>query len=247
MSKKIIVRIFFGLVVLIGITLISTNVLSNKIPKSVTGISADLLAFKVEDALGKCNFEKIRFVRWRFMGTHHYVWDKFNGIVLLEYSDYEVFLNLNDLPSSKVFESKQLLSSEDGKEIVDEAYAFFCNDSFWLIAPFKFFDDGATRGIIENGNSHQLMVQYDSGGVTPGDIYVWNLDDDFRPEFVQMWTSNLPIKGMKFSWTNYKSFWGGIDIAQEHKYGPLNIKIEDLEMGNSLSDIKVKTDTFTRI
>lgn len=247
MIKKILVRTFFVLVVLFGIALISINVLSNKIPEASSGISADLLAIKAEDALGKCNFEKTRFVRWRFMGTHHFVWDKFEGLVFVEYSDFEIFLNLKNLDSSKVYESKVLIDdSADAKDVINEAYGYFCNDSFWLVAPYKFFDEGVLRGIVEENGESKLMVAYESGGVTPGDVYVWDFDENFKPENVQMWTSNLPIKGMTFSWANYKSFWGGIELAQEHKFGPLNIKIEDLEIGNSLSDIKVNSKTFNR-
>ena len=58
-----------------------------------------------------------------------------------------------------------------------KAYSFFCNDSFWMIAPFKAFDEGVTRTIVMSKEGNQnLLVSYASGGVTPGDSYLWILD-----------------------------------------------------------------------
>lgn len=242
--------LIFGTVLVFAIAFISIRALSSNKPKGKSGIAADALALKIEDALGKSDFDDLRFIRWNFMDAHSYIWDKNENKCIVGFDDTEVLLDLNDYKAKSIILSDgNLYTSEQKPDITENAYAYFCNDSFWLIAPFKFFDKGAERYLVKQNEKSKLLVQFSNGGVTPGDAYLWTLDDTNKPERVHMWTSNLPIEGMQFCWDDYKSFKnnGNLKIALSHKFIKLlNIKTNEIEIGNSLEDIKAPNDSFKK-
>ena len=115
--------------------------------------------------------------------------------------------------------------------MVDTSWDFFNNDSFWLCAPYKVFDPGTARSIVTlNDGRKGLKITYTSGGTTPGDSYVWILDDNYTPIAVKMWVSILPIGGIEFTWENYIYLSSGAMIAQDHwLYGAVNIDITNVQ------------------
>lgn len=51
-----------------------------------------------------------------------------------------------------------------------------------MVAPYKVFDKGVERTLIKTKNNKDvLLVTYTSGGSTPGDSYLWLLDDNEKP------------------------------------------------------------------
>lgn len=221
----------------------SYRILSVELPTLKQDFYADILAQKIEDATGKDDFDNFRYIKWTAVRNHEFVWDKANKKVMVCFSDKEVLLNLNHIDSSRVKGSKNLSNSEK-TAIIQEAYEHFCNDSFWLIAPYKLFDFGTERKIVQNGAEKLLAVTYNSGGVTPGDVYLWRTNKNFLPTSIQMWTQKIPVDGIQVSWENYKRVSGQAKIATAHKFGPLNLKVSNLEVGNSMQDLKLKSNPF---
>ena len=75
---------------IIGITLIAIVVgllvfgfiINKPLPEGTTGTEADALANKMLKALNYKAYQQTRFIEWSFRNsTHHYKWDKTNGIV----------------------------------------------------------------------------------------------------------------------------------------------------------------------
>ena len=129
-----------------------------------------------------------------------------------------------------------------------KAYAYFCNDSYWLIAPFKVFDQGVSRSIVNTeDNKKALLVSYASGGVTPGDSYLWFLNENNIPESYKMWVKIIPIGGLKATWENWTKSETGVMVAKDHKLGPMNVDCSDIKMGLSLESIGLKSDYFKTI
>jgi len=119
---------------------------------------------------------------------------------------------------------------EKTDNLIKKSWDYFNNDSFWLSAPFKVFDNGTERSIVtlEDGRKG-LMVTYVSGGTTPGDSYVWILGDDYKPVAIKMWVSIIPIGGIEFTWENYTQLSSGAWIAQDHwLYSKINIDITNI-------------------
>jgi hypothetical protein len=80
-----------------------------------------------------------------------------------------------------------------------------------------------------------LMVTYTSGG-TPGDSYVWILDENYVPSAWRMWVSIVPIGGFETSWEDYITFPSGLKIATIHG-GLFDLKLENIKIGQSIEEI----------
>ena len=113
-------------------------------------------------------------------------------------------------------------------DLIQKAVKMFNNDSFWLVAPYKVFDQGTKRSVVnlENGDK-ALLVTYTSGGSTPGDSYLWLLDENGLPYAFKMWVKIIPVGGIEASWDNWTKMESGAYLPQSHKLGPLT-----LSMGN---------------
>lgn len=223
-------------------------IFNEKLPAGENPAKADELANRMLKSLNKSAWDSTNVVTWTFTGGHQFVWDKKNEMVQVKWDKNDVLLNLKEWNKGKAF--------SEGKEITDEqldvlrgkAWSFFCNDSFWLIAPYKVFDEGVTRKIVKTEDgSEALLASYASGGVTPGDAYLWILDKNATPTAYKMWVKIIPIGGVYATWENWKTTETGAIIAQKHKFGPLNIDFTDLRTGNNLAAVKVDASLFDKI
>jgi hypothetical protein len=88
------------------------------------------------------------------------------------------------------------------------------------------------------------MVSYSSGGVTPGDSYLWILDENNRPVAWKMWVKIIPIGGVRSSWADWVQLPTGAWVATSHKTAFLTSKITNLEAGMSLTDLGMDKDPF---
>ncbi|MCZ4408110.1 hypothetical protein O3Q51_04790 [Cryomorphaceae bacterium 1068] len=230
--------------VLIAVGAISFFVADEALPEGNAGPDAEALSEKVLDAVGYEAWEKIPFVAWSFRDAHHYVWDKEKHVARVKWDDYEAAIDLNTI-SGRASKAGVALEGAELDEAVQTAWAYFCNDSFWLNAPAKIKDSGTTRKIVivEDG-SQQLLVQYESGGVTPGDAYLWKLDENYLPTSYKMWVSIIPVGGVEASWEDWVEKEGAM-ISTSHKMGPLEIPIGNLKVGRSPEDFDLAKDFFT--
>jgi hypothetical protein len=240
--KKIV--LYFAIVILV-LFAAAYFIFNEKLPTGGNPEKADLMAQKMQVALNKSAWDSTSVISWTHKGVHHIVWDKKNEMVQVKWDKNDVFLNLKEWNKGKAF--------SEGKEITDaqldvlrgKAWAIFCNDSFWLIAPYKVFDEGVTRKIVKTDNNEEaLLVSYASGGVTPGDSYLWFLDKSGVPKSYKLWVKILPIGGIEATWDNWTKTKTGANIATSHKLGPMTIIVENLKTGMNLQEAAVKTDLF---
>lgn len=238
---KAIIIFFTLLVISLGILYFFKN---EKLPVGSNSEKADILAYKMNAALNKNAWDSINIISWTHKGLHKYIWDKKNKKVLVILAKNEVFLNLKDWNKGKAFSEGKEIKDEQLDVLRGKAYSYFCNDSFWLIAPFKVFDEGVTRKIVEIApNKEALLVSYSSGGITPGDSYLWFLDDNYVPTHFKMWVKVIPIGGVLATWENWTKTSSGISISTKHKLGPLNIEIENLKMGSDFKELGINRYT----
>ncbi|MEO0570491.1 MAG: hypothetical protein AAF039_02225 [Bacteroidota bacterium] len=222
-----ILGIGIGLVLLIIIALLLIN--NESLPVGKEGAEADALAQKMLTALNYEAYQTTRFLEWSYQGgKNQYKWDKAMGESTVNWEDYKVLLHLSNPERSTVLKGGKLLNGAEKNEAIEKASAFFNNDSFWLVAPYKVFDKGTTRSIIElKDGSQGLLVTYLSGGTTPGDSYLWKLNPDGSPKSYQMWVKILPIGGLEASWDDWMVAESGAFLPKSHKLGPIA-----LSMGN---------------
>lgn len=243
MKLKKVIKIVLGVVVfltlpsilLYGFIYFKYN---EELPKGVPSEQADALAHKMLNALDYEAFKDTDFIEWTFKNRHHYKWDKYNNICTVLWKEHKVDLHLNYPERSKAYIHSFNVVGTQRDEIVQKALDYFNNDSFWLIAPYKVFDPGTERSIVTLDNGEKgLLVTYTSGGSTPGDSYLWNLDANGKPESFKMWTSILPIDGLEASWSDWVTTQSGAQLPTFHKL---------LFLGLELTHIKAEKKPYLR-
>ncbi len=221
---------------------------SESMPTGTTGPAADALANKVLTAINKPAWDNTGVVQWTFRGAHDFLWDKKRNLVKVNWDDNEVLVVLDET-TGKAWKNGKEVTGDEGDKLVKAAWAHFCNDSFWLNAPAKVFDPGTERSIIDLPDGKKgLMVSYKSGGVTPGDSYLWMLDDNGLPTSYKMWVS-IPVipGGLEFTWEDWKSLSTGAKISTNHSSKVLGIDITNLKAATDLTTFGLSNDPFQPI
>lgn len=235
-----------GVIVLLGVIMYA--IFNEKRPVAQPSAEADSLAKKMLAAVNKPAWDSTNIVTWKYGGGHTYVWDKKSNLVFVHWSDYKVLLNLNTWEKGRAFEGTKEIKGPDLDVVRGKAWAYFCNDSFWLIAPFKAFDEGTTRSLVKNeAGTNDLLVSYASGGVTPGDAYLWKLDANGLPQSYKMWVKVIPIGGVMATWEKWTRQYSGAMLPSLHQLGPLKLPIEELRTGPTLTETGVSGGIFDPI
>jgi hypothetical protein len=223
---RIVKKTFLALVVIsLGLVLV-IQWFSKPLPESITGPEADGLARDVQEALNITSYKALNEIQFSFR-DHHYLWNKAEERVLVSWEDYQVDLILSETENSKILQGGKESNRID---LIDKAKAYFYNDSYWLVAPFKFFDPGVVRSLVETNNgSKALLITHTSGGVTPGDSYLWYFDENLIPTHFELWVSIIPVKGVSATWLSWVSK-QDVLFSTFHKLGPLEITIGDLKV-----------------
>jgi hypothetical protein len=199
---------------------------SKPLPESITGPEADRLARDVQEALNITGYEALGEIQFSFR-DHHYLWNKTEERALVSWEDHQVDLILSEIENSKIIQGGK---DSNRIDLIEKAKAYFYNDSYWLVAPFKFFDPGVVRSLVETDNgSKALLITHTSGGVTPGDSYLWYFDENLIPTHFELWVSIIPIKGVSATWSSWVSK-QDVLFSTFHKLGPLEITIGDLKV-----------------
>ena len=183
------------------------------LPIGEQGIEADALATKMLKAMDVEAFKSTEILEWNFRNKHHYKWFKNNDSVLVSWGENKVLLNLKNPHKSSVSVNTK---KETDSELIETATAYFNNDSFWLVAPYKVFDQGTERRIVKQEGKASLLVTYTSGGTTPGDSYLWKLDENGMPISFKMWVDIIPVGGIEASWDQLKMTQSGIQLPTSH-------------------------------
>lgn len=220
---KRIIKFFIGAIIFITLpTLLLFGFVYLKynepLPKAIDSQKADVLANKMLDVLNHEAYKNTDYLEWTFKNNHSYKWYKSADSCEVKWKDFKVILQLKNPKGSSVFVAERNYNGVDKQKLIDKAEAYFNNDSFWLVAPFKVFDKGAKLQLVKTkDNKDALLVTYTSGGTTPGDSYLWHFDENGKPTSYQMWVDILPIGGLKASWEDWKVTENGFLLAKSHK------------------------------
>jgi len=205
-----------GGLLLIGAVVLAVFYYKNNesIPTGKKGPKADELATKMLKALNYEAYKNTRFIEWSFRGKRFYKWDKQENIVEVSWDENKVTLHTKEPGKSVVLINGKEI---DDKETLQKSIDYFNNDSFWLVAPYKVFDDGIERKLVNYEGKDALLVTYTSGGSTPGDSYLWILDENGRPTSYKMWVSIIPTGGTQASWNDWITTESGAILPTKHE------------------------------
>ncbi|HAF77581.1 MAG TPA: hypothetical protein DCG42_09695 [Maribacter sp.] len=199
------------------------------LPTGESGPEADALAYRMLDALNYKNYNNTNVLEWSFRGDHHYKWDRRKEIVSVSWDDITVHLDLITPSSSKATINNSSASYDKTMDLIEKAQSYFNNDSFWLVAPFKVFDHGTERYLVDlEDGSEALLVTYTQGGDTPGDSYMWIIEPSGKPKSFKLWTKIIPIGGVEATWQDWTKTESGVFLPTLHKLGPLSISMGEV-------------------
>lgn len=235
MNIKKIIKITAGTIIFLTLpTLLFCGIVyykyNEELPTGIQNKRADELAQNMLDALDYEAFKSTDYIEWTFKNKRLYKWDKHNNICTVQWKDFKVDLHLKYPDRSKAAVHSFEVVGEKRDVLTQQALDYFNNDSFWLTAPYKVFDDGVERRLIKLDNGTEgLLVTYTSGGSTPGDSYLWEFDNDGKPKSFKMWTSIVPIEGLEASWTDWTTTQSGAQLPTFHKLLFFGIEIGHLK------------------
>lgn len=234
-----------GLLGALGLAIaIAAAALHEPRPEGAPGPEAEAYAGRMERAVDLEAWARTGAVRWRFPGGHEHLWDRARRVARVGWGDAEALLR--EGPSGRAYRGGREVHGEDARELLETAYAHWINDSFWLNPIAKMRDEGVTRAIVrlEDG-SEGLLVSYASGGLTPGDAYLWIAGEDGLPREWRLWVSVIPIGGVSTTWERWVTLETGARIATRH-VGPLGlaVELEDVEGAATLEALVGGPDPF---
>lgn len=233
-------KFFKGLVLVVALLIavaVALFVLYDEpLPTGKEGPDADALARRMIASVNGDAWQQTGAVSWTFRGPHYHLWDKQRHLAKVAWEGHVVLLDI-DKRIGFIQSDTEGLSTLDKAELCETAWKCWVNDAFWLNPVTKAFDGGTRRSIVplEDGKEG-LMVSYTSGGATPGDAYLWLLDEDFRPAAWKMWVSIIPVGGVEFTWEDWIKTETGAWIATSHE-GLISVPIKEVRTASTLNEL----------
>jgi len=217
-------------------------------PSGNSGPEAEQLTQKMMEAINVEAWDDVKYIAWDFGGRHQHLWDKERHLAKVSWGENTILINPSTVTGVAYVNGVKLDNKEEADKLVKTAWGYFINDSFWLNAPSLAKQPGTTRSVVtgEDGDK-QLLITYTSGGATPGDSYLWKLDENGRPVSYKMWVSIIPVGGVEFSWDNWKAMDNGAMISTTHVGPGFTLELTDIRTGVSGEDFGLEVDPFTEI
>jgi hypothetical protein len=237
----------FGIILLLLLVafVILYLVYNEPLPKGKQGAEAEALAQKMLTAVNIEAWNQTNYVEWTFLGLHEYVWDKKRHLVEVRWNGNKVLLNPTTMKGKIYKDGKE---QPQNQETLETAYSYFTNDAFWMNG-FVQIKNGNTelKAVDLEDGTQALLVTYPTGGVTPGDSYLWILDETGLPKAWKMWVGILPIGGLEVSWENWETFSTGAKVAKSHDAGLADVALTDVKAYQSYQEGGYDEDIFAPI
>lgn len=242
-SKKGLFALASLLVVLISLLLVSSR---KSLPASRPGEDAERLASEVENRVGKAGWEKLAAVSFYFVpgGRAHFADLRrgFTEVAFAKSSNQYLVQYVKD-GRGIVYKNRKLVSGQEAQDVIQQAIKFSINDMYWLNPFVQMRAPGAVRKITEDG---QLVIHYPEGGITPGDTYVIHSGPDGLPDHWKLWVSVLPLKGMQFTFEDWREISPGVRVSLMHRSFFKDVEMREVRAFSSYPDPENK-DRFAEL
>ncbi len=238
---KKLLKILLSLILILFLGLFIAYMLMNEnLPEGKDGPEAEALAQKMLLATNKAAWDTTHIIRFSFRGEHQHLWDKKNHLAQTEWEAYRTVYDVNTAKGKAWENGIEITDPGQADEIIRTAWGFFLNDSYWLNPVAKIYDKGVTRKslTLEDG-SKGLLVTHGDGGITPGDSYLWILNEKGLPKAWKMWVNIIPLGGLETSWEDWTQLSTGAMVARKHQLeiGGLGIPIGDLKAAGTWAEL----------
>ncbi|MEO9501339.1 MAG: hypothetical protein ABJN73_13140 [Nonlabens ulvanivorans] len=228
---RILLKIVLGILALLLVVFIVLKIVFNDdVPQGEKGAAADELGYAILESINNKDFTQVKEIHWTFRGVNKYVWKVQQNAVDVYWEDYKVAYATQYPQISFAWKGDQKLSGKELEDAIAYASKNFNNDSFWVVAPYKIFDIGTERELIEEDGKRKLLVRYKSGGSTPGDVYLWEVDENNVPIAFKMWVSIIPFDGIEAKWSDWKMTDGGFPLPTTRSLYGIEIPVTDVKV-----------------
>lgn len=222
-----------GCVVLAGLAALAAPGLASGPPATAAEGEPPERSAKVEELLDRVTaglggaeaWEATRYLVFEFAGARSHWWDRFTGRHRLEGTtqDGAAYVVLQDVHDRGAVGSAWIggepVAGERAAELIENAYAAWVNDTYWLISPYKLRDPGvhlehAGRETIDGVPYDKLHLTFGDVGLTPGDQY-WMF---IHPEtgLVERWEYVLESQEpppTAWEWLDWERYGPGIMLS----------------------------------
>ncbi len=212
-------------------------------PEGQPGPAAEALTDALQQSVNVAAWEQTGAVQWTFAGRSRHLWDRTRHLDRVQWGNKTVLIDLSTR-QGRAFIDGEEITGRKAERLVERAWSAWCNDAFWLNPLAKLRDGGTTRGIVALPEGEALLISYASGGVTPGDAYLWIPGEDGLPSAWRMWVSVIPIGGVGSTWEDWQTLSTGARVATRHRLGPLTLAVTDVSGAATLGELVPGEDPF---
>lgn len=145
------------LLLLIGLGVATFFVVDSPEPEGRAGEETDRLAHGMLESMDVAGWDTTRYLQWTFVNNNRYLWDKERNHVVVVSSKDSIILDANSVTGRAFDRSGKEISGAEAESAISSAWKNFCNDGFWLYAPFKVFDTGTVRSIVDMEDGSQAL------------------------------------------------------------------------------------------
>lgn len=197
-------------------------------PKGVEGPDAEKLTDRmIAGAQMDLWNSKTAAVSFDFRGKYQIFWDKKRNLAEVISSGTRVQYNTLT-GKSACFENDHIVFGDKCALLMKDAVKKFVNGTYWLSPAFHARSPGARRMLVDDT---RLLIDYPSGGVTPGDAFMFSLDNEGKIANMQTWASTIPIKGSNIPFSGYITTATGVKVATKHKVLKfVNVNLDHVKM-----------------
>jgi hypothetical protein len=204
----------------------------NRDPKAVEVARTMMQAMGGEEAWNAAHFVRFDFkvkVRGKLVEDNAHLWDRKDGryrfehatkdgkrqIVLFRVADYE------HTKAGEAYLDGKKMEGDAARKAVDDAYASYINDSWWLCMPWKWLAAGVNLrylGPQKHGGASADVVEltFNHVGLTPGDMYHAFVSQ--KSHLMTYWEYTLQSKE-KGAWDWQYGDYKGVKLASNHVSG----------------------------
>jgi hypothetical protein len=198
----------------------------SSLPKGIPGPAAEQLAQKMLAGADFDKWQATAAVSFTFRGGDKIFWDRKRK--LTEVVIRKKLVQFSEVSGKSVCFEEERRVFDECSEMTETAIKRFYNHTFWLNPAFHISSPGAERALV---SENQLLVSFKSGGSTPGDSYLFTLDEEGKIAEMRMWVSILPIKGARAVFSNYVKTQTGVRVALNHEVASLaSVNLSDVVM-----------------
>ncbi len=212
--------------------------------------TAQSVADSAQKALGgKEAWDNTHYLHFTFAGRRTHWWDKWTGRHRVEGDNkegkhYVILENVNTKEGTAYLDG-QKLEGDKAKEMLENGYGAWVNDTYWLLMPYKLQDPGvnlsyAGEETVDGKLYDKLALSFGKVGLTPGDHYTAYFNRDTH--LMDRWAfilESMPKEGPPsvWKWEGWQKY-GNIMLARHRNHVGDDKKLElgDISVPAQLAD-----------